>query len=472
MTVRFLIAVGCLALALGCNSESHGPDAASEGAGNSVPADAVGDAGDRTGPGGSQGNSSEPGSSSGEPPGSDPPVTGDPIDLPSTVCNSRDADPVIENVDVLFIVDDSGSMTEEQAALREQLPRLVEGLALGDRDGDGMSDGPGITSLHLGVVSSDMGLVGISGIDKCSGLGDDGIMNNVPGPDVMGCQPSYPRFITHQEGVSDPETTANDLACISALGTDGCGFEQQLESGLKALWPSVDHDPSTGQVIQNRITFLGDPQGFGMLGHGDTENNGFLRNDAAQGPSLLVIVLVTDEEDCSSADTSHFTPPQFLDPNSPLVRQGLNLRCFFNPENLYAIARYVNGFKALRPGNEQLVMFMAIAGVPPDLVAPTALAQVDFADYAERDAFYDAILNDPRMQEAVDTTAAIPEAATLVPSCNTPAGKAYPPRRIVQVAREFGSNGMVQSICQDDFTPAADAILQRVGARLDDPCGP
>jgi hypothetical protein len=323
-------------------------------------------------------------------------------------------------------------------------------------------DGPAVQSLHLGVVSSDMGLVGISDIEKCEGLGDDGILQHLAHPEVVDCEPTYPAFITYTQGRDDVDTTATDFACIAMLGTDGCGFEQQLESGLKALWPAVDVDPATGRpLLRNRITFLGDANGFGLVGHGDTENAGFLRNDTGQGPSLLVIMLITDEEDCSSADTSHFTPAHFLDPISQLAMQDLNLRCFFNPQNLYALDRYYTGYRALRPGNEQLVMFAAIAGVPPDLVSAEALDDADF---------YDRILRDPRMQEREDPTRTPEQGGNLVPSCDTATGKAFPPRRIVELARRFGSNGIVQSICQEDFGPALDLILGRVGNRIENPC--
>jgi hypothetical protein len=36
----------------------------------------------------------------------------------------------------------------------------------------------------------------------------------------------------------------------------------------------------------------------------------------------------------------------------------------------------------------------------------------------------------------------------------------------VEVARGFGASGMVQSICQDDFGPAMDAIVRVIGRRL------
>jgi hypothetical protein len=71
------------------------------------------------------------------------------------------------------------------------------------------------------------------------------------------------------------------------------------------------------------------------------------------------------------------------------------------------------------------------------------------------------------MQPVVNTNnTPDPADDTMQPSCITPTGIAYPPRRIVEVARGFGANGMVQSICQDDFGPAIDAIVRVIGRRL------
>jgi hypothetical protein len=333
-----------------------------------------------------------------------------------------------------------------------------------------------VKDLHLGVVSSDMGLVGIPDIDKCDGLGDDGIMNPREGwmigppPEVPGCQATYQsRFLSYRAGVDDPAQTANDLACTAMLGEDGCGFEQQLESALKALWPKVDPMPVNGR---NRITFLGDASGFGVTGHGDNANAGFLRNDPVTGLSLIAIVMLTDEEDCSSKTTEHFTPAHYLQPNDPLAMQDLNLRCFYNPQNLYAIERYINGFKALRPGNESLVLFAAIVGVPPDLVEPEDYQRTDWTNADQRDAFYSQILADERMQQVIDPVRPAMQGQNLIPSCHSDRGMAYPPRRIVETARGFGENGTVQSICQADFGPAVGAILARIGERLRDPCPP
>src|SRR6185369_14858678 len=194
------------------------------------------------------------------------------------------------------------------------------------------------------------------------------------------------------------------------------------------------------------------------------------------GLSVIAIVVVTDEEDCSSSSTHHFIPPTYLDPNDPLASQPLNLRCYYNQTNnngdeLYPVERYVNGFKALRPGNENLVVFAAIAGVPPDLVDQAHLSNVDFSNETQRESFYTGLLNDPRMQETIDPASmTVPGTGNLTPSCSSATGKAYPPRRIVQVAKQFGENAIVQSICQQDFGPALDVVIDMIGKQLGAVC--
>ncbi len=368
----------------------------------------------------------------------------------------------VSKADLLFVVDNSSSMKEEQASLREAFPALIHALVSGDRDSDGVPDFPPVKDLHLGVVSTDMGLPGVQGISNCNGLGEDGVLLNRPGASTIGCQASYPPFLSFQSGASDPEQIGTDFACIATLGTAGCGFEQPLEAALKALWPSSDP----------RMTFLPEPiTGLGRLGHGDKENAGFLRDDPSD-PSLLAIVVLTDEDDCSVADTHPFTPPQYLDPVDPLVQESMNLRCHYHPQALYPVERYVNGLQDLRPGDEDLVVFAAITGVPPDQVSQDALASVDFSDSTQRERFYQRLLADPRMQEVVDDKGTDdPADDALNHSCISAGGTADPPIRIVQVAQGFGANGLVQSICQEDFRPALDAIVAKLGERLVKRCG-
>ncbi|NCQ59204.1 MAG: hypothetical protein GW913_00880 [Myxococcales bacterium] len=218
------------------------------------------------------------------------------------------------------------------------------------------------------------------------------------------------------------------------MGTQGCGFEQHLEAMLKAVTPST-----------SSTTFVA-----GTRGHADVENAGFLRSD-----SVLGVIVLANEDDCSASD------PDLYNQSSARYVGSLGLRCYRFPEAVYPVSRYVSGLIALRPGHPGRVVFGAIAGVPPDLVDdPRAI------DYGE-------ILADPRMVLIPDET--MP--TRLTPSCNVPApglGLAFPPVRFTQVARDLqgaGAHAIVQSLCQEDFTPAIDAILGVLFDALDGVCG-
>src|SRR5688572_7960822 len=87
------------------------------------------------------------------------------------------------NLDILFVIDDSPSMNDKQAALAAAFPRMIDVLA--------QIDG-GLPSLHIGVVTSDMGTsasgsstpgpaIGQIGSGGCSGRGDDGQLQTTAG---------------------------------------------------------------------------------------------------------------------------------------------------------------------------------------------------------------------------------------------------------------------------------------------------
>jgi hypothetical protein len=389
----------------------------------------------------------------------------------------------VDFVDLLFVVDNSGSMRQEQGSLKAQFPKLITTLTTGRKsNGDSF---PPVKDMHLGVVSTDMGLAGIANnFPGCNTQrhingGDDGVLLH-PGNTGTGCAAMYPQWLSFTQGRDDPKKTSDDFGCIANLGTSGCGFEQQLEAGLKALWPKnyVDENANIYPPDKNPILFLS-TTAEGRFGHGDVPptqggNAGFLRNDPIKGLSLIAIIIVSDEEDCSSKNTAHFISTN--DPMNPLSKQGINLRCFYNKQNLFETDRYVKGFQGLRPGSSQLVIYGAIVGVPIDLVDEKARDAVNFEDDAARNTYYDMILSDPRMQER-PMNENVPAIANVAPSCSRTdsdgmKADAYPPLRMVQVAKGIGQNAVVQSICQEDFGPAMDAIIDVIAKQLGAVCLP
>ena len=196
------------------------------------------------------------------------------------------------NVDVLFVMDNSPSMTPKQKALAKNIPLFISGL-----------DAAGL-DYHIAIISTDIGTNTAPGtpwgasIGKCDTyVGDDGVMQTSPctsHSDVTSdaknaCSSLCPddkyvpndgkRFLSKVGGVTnvpvalelDPMSgkmvdrgPIHAFQCMALLGDSGCGVESPLESVHRAL------DAHRG------------------------ENSGFLRPD-----SLLAIVFLTDEDDCS-----------------------------------------------------------------------------------------------------------------------------------------------------------------------------
>jgi hypothetical protein len=281
---------------------------------------------------------------------------------------------------------------------------------------------PPISDLHVGVVSTDLG-TGIAPVPTCDAAGDHGVLRTEGSRTLAGCNATYPSFLSFAPGV-DPSELAMDVACVASAGIGGCGFEHQLDATLKAITPSACTDPwcTVG----------------GTTGHADGANAGFLRDD-----SLLALVVVSDEEDCSASDRDLYNPT-----STPYTG---DLRCFSNPHALHPISRFVDGLLATRDDPADLV-FTLVAGVPTTRTTSTST--------------YDEILAAPDMREEID-----PSMPTrLRPSCSVPGrGLTFPPRRMVETARALdarGASGIDESICQADLGPATDALLDRIGQRV------
>ena len=172
------------------------------------------------------------------------------------------------SVDVVFMVDDSFSMSPLQSKLTAAFPAYIQALkALPG----------GLPDIHIGVVSSSMGAGRDTGIDHCPQGGDQGMFHTMPlggAPCMRASLNAGQNFIVDVGGQANYTGDISDVfACIAALGANGCGFEHQLESVARALGADGAPAPAT--------------------------NANFLRADA-----LLQIILLTNEDDCSAPPDS------------------------------------------------------------------------------------------------------------------------------------------------------------------------
>jgi hypothetical protein len=385
----------------------------------------------------------------------------------------------VDAVDLLLVMDNSGSMASEQMRLQQQMERIVEVLTTGDRKPKSAQDPSDATryftpvkSLHLGVVSTNMGgndaPAGSSpALHSCRGLGDDGrLQNDVSvardgvvaqysfafegfgqGEVVLPADPScdlanVPAYLELGADASpgDVAQAAKTFSCVARRGVTGCPFEQPLEAMWKALAPSQ----GSGQLHE----FLN-----GSRGHGDGANAGFLRPDA-----LLVVVHVSDEEDCSiKQEGKGLFDNERQSQAELLYGTEINLRCGRFGESLglvWPTERYVEGLKSLKPGHPERIIFSALVGVPQN-VSPGLTS--------------DELLALPEMQFRQRPDApGLPAPSCIRDNAEYPArtDSASPGRRFVQVAKGFGENGAVHSICADDYTPALDHVVTRIAAAL------
>ncbi len=247
------------------------------------------------------------------------------------------------NLDLLFVIDDSPSMADKQAALAAAFPQMID--VLSQLDG-------GLPNLHIGVVTSDMGTsasasspgpaIGSIGQGGCIGTGQAGALHVAEGITTDGAL-----FLVDVEvspGVREQNYTGalRDAFTANArdVGVGGCGFEQHL-SGMSHAFDNP-------------------------------ANAGFLRADAN-----LAVVILADEDDCSLRDaallgpeTATLGPQQSFrcfrfgvtcdeDSNTP----GDKSHCVSNESSDYidAVGPYIDRLIALK-GDERRVMVGVIAG--------------------------------------------------------------------------------------------------------------
>jgi hypothetical protein len=226
---------------------------------------------------------------------------------------------VIDKLDLLFMIDNSQSMGDKQRLLAAAVPQLVQRLVVPRCVGDGPAHPrasvdekcpPGtrpefraVRDIHVAVISSSLGGHGASG-SPCDA--DD------PGhPDDRGrLLPSVRDGLSSYIGSGflawDPDRTltppgeanADNLGMefgemVRSAGEDGCGYEASLEAWYRFL---IDPEPPralevTGTWPNQQTSAVG--VDMELL----AQRRAFLRPD-----SLVAIMMLTDENDCSIRD--------------------------------------------------------------------------------------------------------------------------------------------------------------------------
>ena len=331
----------------------------------------------------------------------------------------------VNKIDLLFMIDNSSSMADKQTILSEAVPqlvkRLIEPLCV-DRDtGEpkgppvnnqctvGVLDFEPIKDIHIGIISSSLGPHGADNKvcdDASDSRGDP--HNNDRGHLIHrgpsnGTVATYRNkgFLLYNPTIDDAIRTPTAViepfkSMVTGVGQHGCGYEASLESVYRFL---VDPEPYKQIGISSDIGAAGSAVLEGVDQELLAQRAEFLRPD-----SLVSIMIVTDENDCSIIDGNQgFYPllnnelggsrlprgtsacttnpndpccfscgalnppagcmpperdPECLKPARTLNEDPPNLRCFnqkkkYGADFLYPVQRYIEGFGGAKVPNRK-----------------------------------------------------------------------------------------------------------------------
>jgi hypothetical protein len=328
----------------------------------------------------------------------------------------------VRKADILVVVDDSAETRLMQDNLVRTFPIFINRLM----------DPPGLPDLHVAVISTDMG-AGDGSIAGCDATGGkNGIFQYQPRADCTSTGLAPGATFIADDGTNRNYTgpISDVFGCIAALGESGCGFEHQLAAITRALGADGSPPPA--------------------------ENQGFLRPDA-----FLVILLLTNEDDCSAPAGSNFYDTMTNETLASDLGPPLNFRCneFGHLCNgakpprlapngdvnakvtldgcvsaegagmLTPVATIVSQLRALKPFPDQQIVITAIAG-------PTTPYQVTWRN---------PLLTDTGPWPGIEHSCAATDGHVADPAI-----------RIADFVHRFGDNGLVLSVCSDNWGSALD----------------
>jgi hypothetical protein len=369
-------------------------------------------------------------------------------------------------VDVLFMIDNSPTMQNEQAALQAAFPMFYTVLE---------NRLERIPDLHIGVITPDLGIGSYTTVLYCQTVGGDGgrlgiaagadLADTCLGPEQHYMVDIEPQVCTinrdangqcaaddceqsdcdAMEMGSEALTLTTDgngcprcrnfsgapdaaFSCISDVGVEGCGFEQPLE----AMKQSLDMN-----VVP--------------------ANNGFLRPDA-----LLAVVLVTDEDDCSASEPNVIFNP---DPDLNTIDSSLG---------------FLNSFRCFEFGVSCDVNDRTVVGLRNDCAPRDDAAALLF--HPDRYANFLASLVEPGRVVVSVIGGPVPaqidvqfdqlDHPMVQPSCiDSSDESAKPGVRLEHFATSFNTPAELDdwayaSICQNDFQDTLEALGLEIAGRL------
>jgi hypothetical protein len=323
----------------------------------------------------------------------------------------------VSKIDLLFMIDNSSSMADKQQILAAAVPDLVSrlvdpvcidpmtGQQVGFRDvngacAQGEPDFDPVKDIHIGIISSSLGGHGSTGV--CD---DPDMRKTLPHNDDHGhllhrdsMDGDVPTFMGqgflnwNPVGANSNQMAASIImpfqTMVTGVGQHGCGYEASLEAIYRFLIEPQPYKTVELDMTQNPVVAVLKDQDDILL----QQRYDFLRPD-----SLVAVMMITDENDCSVVDPGqgylsiipasgapptsvlgHGTSQCLTNPNDPCCvncgqaaptncpdhtmdpeclagawtrdKDPENLRCWHQKQRygvdfLYNPLRYVNGFK-------------------------------------------------------------------------------------------------------------------------------
>ena len=235
----------------------------------------------------------------------------------------------IDKIDLLFMIDNSASMADKQDILAAAVPDLVnrliqprcinaQAVEVPEESGKcpvgSKREFDPVNDIHIGVLSSS---IGGHGADSCANVPTSAYttrmedMSHLITRDLQGgTVETYegkgflfwdPKAKGTPPGDANPTELVNKFVkIVQGTGQDGCGFEAILEAWYRFL---VDPAPY-GKIVATDCNSGQPVEGGACRGPDGTIDDTVLqqRKDFLRPDSLLAVVMLADENDCSVID--------------------------------------------------------------------------------------------------------------------------------------------------------------------------